>query len=170
MSKKIAILVEELFHVLETWVPYYRLKEEGFQVVLVGTAKASYLCKEGKYSITAEVSIKDVNPDDYDGVIVPGGFAPDKLRRYDEVKNFVYSLFKKNKLVAAICHGPWVLVSANVVKGKKVTGTVAIKDDIENAGGTYIDKEVVVDGNLITSRVPADLPLFCKEIIKFLNK
>lgn len=170
MKKRIAVLVDDLFHILETWVPYYRLKEEGFEVLLIGGTKGPFLCKEGKYSITPDFSIKEVKAEEFDGVVVPGGFAPDKLRRYDEVKKFVKTLFEQNKLVAAICHGPWVLVSAKILNGKKVTGTVAIKDDVENAGATFVDKEVVIDGNIITSRVPADLPAFCREIVNFLKR
>jgi protease I len=107
---------------------------------------------------------------DFSGVVIPGGYAPDILRRYKEVNNFVREMYKKNRLVAAICHGGWVLVSAGIVKGKKVTGFYAIKDDLVNAGGKFIDKEVVVDGNLITSRKPFDLPPFCREILRKIKK
>jgi protease I len=166
--KKIAVLVEDNYQVLEVWYPYLRLREEGFNTVLVGTGKKEYKSKEG-YPAYPEVSIKDVNADDFDAVIIPGGYAPDILRRYEEVNNFVRNLNKKNKLVAAICHAGWVLVSAGVLKNKKVTCFLAIKDDVVNAGAKFIDKEVVVDGNLITSRNPYDLPAFCKEIIRFLK-
>ncbi|MBN2546749.1 MAG: type 1 glutamine amidotransferase [Spirochaetes bacterium] len=170
MSKKIAVLVEDLYHVIEMWVPYYRLKEEGYEALLVGTGSASkYHSKEG-YEAVPEVSIKDIKSDDFDGVIIPGGFAPDKLRRYSEITQFVNKLCTDGKLTASICHGPWVLVSSNVLKGRKVTCTSAIKDDIINAGAEYLDKEVVIDKNLITSRTPKDIPVFCREIIDFLQK
>lgn len=166
--KKIAVLVEDHYQVLEVWYPYLRLREEGFQTVLVGPAKKEYKSKEG-YSALAEVSIKDVRPDDFDGVVIPGGYAPDILRRYAQINDLVREMFKKNKLVAAICHAGWVLVSAGILKNKKATSFSAIKDDIINAGAKYVDQEVAVDGNLITSRNPYDLPAFCREIIRFLK-
>ncbi|MDD5154963.1 MAG: type 1 glutamine amidotransferase [Candidatus Omnitrophica bacterium] len=166
--KKIAVLLEDHYQVLEVWYPYLRLREEGFQTVFVGTGKKEYKSKEG-YPASAEVAIKDVNIEDFDGVVIPGGYAPDILRRYEEVNSFVRQMHKKNKLVAAICHAGWVLVSAGLLKGKKATCFSAIKDDVINAGAEYIDQEVVADGNLITSRNPYDLPVFCGEIIRFLK-
>jgi len=167
--KKIAVLVEDNYQVLEVWYPYFRLREAGMETVLVGTGKKEYKSKEG-YPAQQELSIKEAKPGDFDGVIIPGGYAPDILRRHKEVNDFVNSLCKKNKLVAAICHAGWVLVSAGVLKGRKTTCFSAIKDDLINAGATYLDEEVVVDGNLITSRNPYDLPVFCREIIKFLAR
>lgn len=168
--KKIGILVEDQYQVLEVWYPYFRLKEEGFNTVLIGTGrKNEYMSKEG-YPVTEEVSIKTVKTKDFAGVIIPGGYAPDILRRYKEVNLFVKKLFNAGKLVAGICHGGWVLVSAGILKGKKVTSFFAIKDDMINAGATFYDKEVVVDGNLITSRNPYDLPYFCTEIRRFLTR
>jgi protease I len=166
--KKIAVLVEDHYQVLEVWYPYLRLREEGFETVFVGPAKKEYKSKEG-YPAQAEVSLKELNPDDFDGVVIPGGYAPDILRRYEAVNNFVRYLDKKNKLVAAICHAGWVLVSAGLLRGRKVTCFSAIKDDVINAGAEFIDREVVVDGNLITSRNPYDLPAFCREIVRFLK-
>lgn len=165
---KIAILVEDYYQVLEVWYPYLRLCEEGIEAVFVGTGKKEYKSKEG-YPLEAEISIQQAKSDDFDGVIIPGGYAPDILRRYKEVTDFVKEIYQKNKLVAAICHGGWVLASAGILKGKKVTGFSAIKDDLINAGASYEDKEVVVDVNLITSRNPYDLPAFCKAIIGFLH-
>lgn len=164
---KIAVLVEDNYQVLEVWYPYLRLREAGINALSVGTGKKEYKSKEG-YPVEAEADIKKVRPEDFDGVIIPGGYAPDILRRYAEVNDFVKSIFRKNKLVAAICHGGWVLVSAGVLKGKSATGFYGIKDDLINAGVRYEDKEVVVDGNLITSRNPYDLPEFVREIINFL--
>jgi len=166
---KIAVLVEDYYQVLEVWYPYLRLREEGIETVLVGTGKKSYKSKEG-YPAEEELSARNAKPNDFDGVIIPGGYAPDILRRYEEVNNFVKKIFDEGKLVAAICHGGWVLVSARVLKNKKATCFSAIKDDLVNAGAEFEDKEVVVDGNLITSRNPYDLPFFCTEIIKFLKK
>ncbi|MFC1808119.1 type 1 glutamine amidotransferase domain-containing protein [Candidatus Omnitrophota bacterium] len=167
--KRIAVLVEDQYQVLEVWYPYFRLLEEGFQTVLVGTGnKPEYKSKEG-YPAREDLSIKGADATGFDGVVIPGGFAPDILRRYKEVNDFVRNIFNQKKLVASICHGGWVLVSAGVLKGKRATSFFAIKDDIINARAEFIDKEVVVDGNLITSRTPDDLPAFCKEVINFLK-
>jgi len=166
--KKIAVLVEDQYQVLEVWYPYLRLREAGIQTLLVGTGKKVYKSKEG-YLAEEELSIKKAKVSNFDGVIIPGGYAPDSLRRYAQVNNFVRGMFRKKKLVAAICHAGWVLVSAGILKGKKVTGFSAIKDDLINAGAHFVNKEVVVDGNLITSRNPYDLPAFCAAIIKSLK-
>lgn len=163
--KKVAVLVEDQYQVLEVWYPYLRLREEGIETVLVGTGKKEYKSKEG-YPAEEELSIKDAKVSDFDAVVIPGGYAPDILRRHKEVLSFVREMSLQGKVVAAICHAGWVIASAGIVKGKKVTGFFAIKDDLINAGGQYVDKEVVVDGNLITSRTPFDLPAFCREIIK----
>ncbi|HTY45490.1 MAG TPA: type 1 glutamine amidotransferase domain-containing protein [Patescibacteria group bacterium] len=166
--KQIAVLVEDYYQVLEVWYPYLRLREAGIKAVLVGTSKKTYKSKEG-YPASAQVSIKRADPRDFDGVIIPGGYAPDILRRYPEVNAFVRNLSARGKLVAAICHGGWVLVSAGLLKARKVTGFSAIRDDLVNAGATFIDAPVVVDGNIITSRNPYDLPVFCQRIIQFLK-
>lgn len=166
--KRIAVLVEDHYQVLEVWYPYFRLREEGMETVLVGTGKKEYKSKEG-YPAAAEASIKDVKADDFDGVVIPGGYAPDLLRRYPEINAFVKEMDTKGKLVACICHGGWVLVSAGVLKGRRATSFSAIKDDVVNAGAQFFDREVVVDRNLITSRNPYDLPAFCREIIQFLT-
>ncbi|MCM8796949.1 MAG: type 1 glutamine amidotransferase [Candidatus Omnitrophica bacterium] len=166
--KRIAVLVEEQYQVLEVWYPYLRLREAGFQALLVGTGKKEYKSKEG-YPAQEELSIQKANIDDFDAVIIPGGWAPDFLRRNAAVNNFVSLMYKKGKIVAAICHGGWVLISAGILKDKKVTCFSAIRDDVMNAGAKYLDKEVVVDDNLITSRNPYDLPAFCREIIKKLS-
>jgi len=166
--KKVAVLVEDLYQVLEVWYPYLRLREEGLETVFVGTGKKDYKSKEG-YPVTEELPINKVKAEDFDAVVIPGGYAPDYLRRYEEVNKFVEDMFEKGKVVASICHGGWVLVSARILKGKTATAFSAIKDDMINAGAKFMDKEVVVDGNLITSRNPYDLPAFCREIIKRLK-
>lgn len=168
--KKAAVLVEDAYQVLEVWYPYFRLREEGIETVLLGTgSKKEYKSKEG-YPAWEELSIKNARAGDFSAVVIPGGYAPDILRRYKEVNKFVRDMYRNKKVVAAICHGGWVLASAGILKGKKVTGFSAIKDDLVNAGAEFIDEEVVVDGNLITSRNPYDLPAFCKEMIKQLKK
>jgi len=166
---KVAILVEDHYQVLEVWYPYLRLREAGINTVLVGTGKKEYKSKEG-YPAVADISIKKAKAADFSGVVIPGGYAPDILRRYKEVNNFVKEMFKKKRIVAGICHGGWVLVSAGILKGKKATSFSAIKDDMVNAGAEFIDKEVVVDSNLVTSRKPYDLPAFCREILRLLKK
>lgn len=166
---KVAVLVEDNYQVLEVWYPYLRLREEGIETVFVGPGrKKEYGSKEG-YPAPEEISVKKAKVDEFDGVIVPGGYAPDILRRSNEIIDFVRNMHKQGKLTAAICHAGWVLVSCGILKGKKATCFSAIKDDVTNAGAMYIDKEVVVDGNLITSRNPYDLPYFCAEIIRFLR-
>lgn len=163
---KVAVLIEDNYQVLEVWYPYFRLREEAVETILVGTgAKKEYKSKEG-YPAEEELSIKGAKAGNFIGVIIPGGYAPDVLRRYEPINNFVKQIDKEGKIVAAICHGGWVLVSAGILKNRQVTGFYAIKDDLVNAGAKFLDKEVVVSGNLITSRNPYDLPAFCREIIK----
>lgn len=166
--KKIAILLEDQYQVLEVWYPYLRLREEGMRPVLVGTGKKQYRSKEG-YPAQEELSIRAAKEKDFAAVVIPGGYAPDILRRYPEVNRFVRAMDKKGKVVAAICHGGWVLVSAGILEERKVTGFFAIKDDLVNAGAIYADREVVVDKNLVSSRNPDDLPAFCSQIIKKLK-
>ena len=167
--KKAAVLIEDHYQVLEAWYPYLRLREENIETVFVGPGrKKEYQSKEG-YPAQEEIRISDAKAADFDAVIVPGGFAPDMLRRDNKVNEFVRAMFEAGKLVAAICHAGSVLVSAGVLKGKNVTCFYAIKDDVVNAGAKFADREVVVDGNLITSRNPYDLPAFCREIIRFLK-
>jgi protease I len=168
--KKIAILLEDNYEDLEAWYPYLRLKEDGIQTVFVGPGRQKeYQSKHG-YTAKEEMQISDAEVPDFDAVIIPGGYAPDLMRRDARINDFVREMFEAGKLVAAICHAAWVPISAGIVKGKTMTCFFAVKDDIINAGAKYIDKEVVVDGNLITSRKPDDLPAFCREILKFLKK
>lgn len=169
-KRKVAILVEDLYQVLEVWYPLLRLREAGIEVVTIGTGtKDVYGSKEG-YPVKADLSIKEAKVNDFDGVIIPGGWAPDILRRHEKIVQFVKRLYIDGRVVASICHGGWLLVSAGILKGHTATSFVAIKDDLIAAGAKYVDREVVVDGNLITSRKPEDLPSFVKEIIKLVNK
>jgi protease I len=155
---------------MELWVPYFRLKEEGAEVTIVGTGSSpSYTSKHG-YPVQVNKEAKEIDMSKYDGVVIPGGYAPDLMRRYPEMVKIVKDAHQKGKTIAAICHAGWMLASAGIVKGKKVTGFFAIKDDLVNAGANYVDAEVVRDGNLITSRKPDDLPAFCREIINALAK
>lgn len=167
--KRIAILVEDFYQILEVWYPFYRLKEEGFDVYFVGSGtKKQYPSKEG-YPADVHLSIAQAKPQDFDAVIIPGGWAPDFLRRHKRIVQFVRDLYTKKKIVASICHGGWLLVSAGILKGKKATSFFAIKDDLVSAGAIFQDKDVVIDGNLITSRKPDDLPYFVQAIIKGLR-
>jgi protease I len=168
-GKKIIVLVEDLYQELEAWYPLLRMREEGAKVTTVGTeADVTYKSKTG-YPITSEAASRDVDVGKYDGIIIPGGYAPDLMRRHEATVKLVRDGFEQAKVVAAICHAGWLLTSADIVKGKKVTGFFAIRDDLVHAGADYEDAEVVVDGNLITSRKPDDLPAFCREIIRALT-
>ena len=167
-NKKIMIFAESSYEDLELWYPKLRLIEEGAEVTVAGTGDKAYKGKNG-YPIEVDGDIKKYKPEDFDALIIPGGWAPDKLRRYNYVLDFVKEMNKQGKVIAAICHAGWILASAGIVKGKKLTCVSAIKDDMINAGAAYENSEVVVDGNLITSRRPSDLPAFCREIIKKLT-
>ena len=167
-GKRVAILVEEIYEELELWYPYYRLLEAGAKVTLVGPEAKVYPSKHG-YPAKADVAAASVSAADFDAVVVPGGFAPDRLRRYAAVLDLVRGVHAKGGVVAAICHAGWVLVSAGILKGKRATCVAAIKDDVVNAGATYVDAAVVVDGKLVTSRTPADLPAFVPAIIAALQ-
>ena len=168
--KKVAIMVDDMYQVLEVWYPRYRFLEAGLEVNFVAAeAKKEYHSKEG-YPCVSEFAAGRVDPKDYDCMVVPGGFAPDFMRRSPEVIKFANDMVNAGKIIAAICHGGWLLCSTKILKGKKATCFMAIKDDIINAGAEYVDDECVVDGNLITSRKPDDLPTFCIAILKALEK
>jgi len=166
---KVAVLIENQYQVLEVWYPYLRFREDGIDTILVGTGQKSYTSKEG-YPAEEELAVQKADPNAFDGVIIPGGFAPDHMRRHPEVAAFIRKIHDQGKLVAAICHGPWMLASADVLRGKKATSFFAIQDDIRNAGADWLDETVVVDGNVITSRNPYDLPVFMQACIQFLNE
>lgn len=170
-GKKVAILVDQMYQEMEVWVPLYRLQEAGVETITVGAeAGKTYPSKLG-YPCTAQKSYNEVSADDFDGIVVPGGFAPDHIRRHPKANQLVADINAQGKLVAAICHGPWVLCSAHgMLKGRKVTSFFAIKDDVVNAGAIWSDEEVVVDNNLVTSRKPEDLPAFCLACVNVLKK
>ncbi len=170
MAKKVAVLVDQMYQVLEVWYPYYRLREEGIEVDLVAAeAKKEYPSKEG-YPCMSQIAAGQADAKSYDCMIVPGGFAPDFMRRSHDVIKFANDMLNAKKIIAAICHGGWLLCSTKAFRNKKATCFMAIKDDIINAGAEYADAECIVDGNLITSRKPDDLPAFCQAIIKALKK
>ena len=165
-GKRACVLVEQQYQEMEVWYPVYRLREAGCRVTLVGPeANQTYPSKLG-YPARSDKAAKDVTANEFDLIVIPGGFAPDFLRRDPAVLKLVGAMAEQGKIVAAICHGPWVLCSTQALKGKKATCFFAIKDDVANAGANYVDTEVVRDGNLITSRKPDDLPAFLTTIIQ----
>lgn len=165
---KIAILAENDFEDIELFYPKIRLAEEGAEIVIVGTGDKSY---EGKHGLTIEADkdVSDCNADEFDAVVVPGGYSPDHMRQNEALIAFVQKLNEQSKPIAAICHAPWVLAEADILKGRKVTSFSSIRTDLENAGASWVDKEVVHDENLITSRDPDDLGAFCRTLIQALS-
>jgi protease I len=169
-GKRIAILAENMYQEMELWVPYYRLKEEGAEVKVVGAGGAkTYTSKHG-YPVNVDVQAEQVTAVEFDAVVVPGGYAPDMMRRHEAMVRLVREAAQNGKVVAAICHAGWMLVSAGILKGRQATSFFSIKDDLIAAGADWRDAEVVIDGNLITSRKPDDLPAFCRAIISALGK
>lgn len=168
-NKRIAVLVEDLYEDLELWYPVLRFREAGADVTVVGPHKQEYKSKHG-YPVTADSSMTEVKGDRFDAMIVPGGYAPDRMRRFDAMVDLVAQAHRAGRIVAAICHGAWMLASAQIVKGRTATCFFAIRDDLAHAGARYVDKEVVRDGNIITSRMPGDLPAFCRTIAEALGE
>ena len=168
-DKRIAILVDQQYQELVVWYPYYRFIEAGAKVFRVGPeAHTSYASKLG-YPCQADLTAADTRGDDFDAIVIPGGWAPDFMRRDPTMIRFVQQAVDAGKVLAAICHGGWMLCSTGALTGKQATCFLAIKDDLINAGAEYVDAEVVVDGNLITSRKPDDLPAFCQAILQALS-
>ena len=165
-GKRVAILVEEGFEDLEFWVPLMRLQEEGATVSIVGLAAGKKVSsKSGGLSATVELAASDVSEGDIDALVVPGGWAPDRLRRSEAIKQFAKAMDQKGKVVAMICHAGLVGISAGIVKGHKATGSLGIKDDLENAGATWVDAPAFRDGNQVWGRVVEDIPDFCRELV-----
>jgi len=164
-GKNVAYLVEDQFEDLEFWVPVMRLREEGAQVTVIGTGRMATF--QGKHGLTAtpDVTADAVESGYFDAVVVPGGWAPDKLRRFEAVKDLVRETYRQGKIVGSICHGGWVLASAGILEGHKATGSTGIKDDMENAGATWVDQSAFRDGNLVWGRVVKDIPNFCRELV-----
>jgi protease I len=168
-GRRVAVLAENMYEDLELWYPLIRLREAGAEVSVVApTAGATYKSKHG-LEVKADLSAEDAKARQFDAVVIPGGFAPDYMRRSEAMVRFVKDAHDEGKILAAICHAGSMLVSAKVLKGRTVTCYKSIKDDVTNAGGIYVDRAVVRDGDLITSRVPDDLPAFCREIISALS-
>jgi protease I len=168
-GKRIAVLAEDQFEDLELWYPLLRMREAGAEVLVVGTGSAERYTGKNGLSVAVDVSADAASSADFDAVIVPGGYAPDRMRRYPALLDFVRSIHDAGGIVAMICHAGWVPISAGIVSGRKVTSVPAIKDDLVNAGAHWADQAVVRDGNLISSRSPDDLSFFCPAIIAALT-
>lgn len=168
MGKSTLIFVGDDYEDLELWYPLLRLREAGFHTVVAGQARGHVYCGKHGYPCPADAAIADVKSADCDGVVIPGGWMPDKLRRDEKVLALVREFHAAEKLVASICHGPWINISAGIVRGVHMTSTPGIRDDLVNAGAIWSDEPVVVDRHHISSRRPADLPQFAAKIVEFL--
>jgi protease I len=167
VNKKFAIFVEKMFNDLEFWYPYYRLKEAGAEVTIVGSGSAGTYTGKAGTQAKVDADAANVSEVNFDGLVIPGGYAPDMMRRYPAMVELVRDFDGSGKPVAAICHAGWMLASAKILQGRTVTSFFAIKDDLEHAGATWVDQDVVVDRNLITSRTPDDLPAFMRALIAY---
>ena len=168
-GKTVLFFAGPLYEDLELWYPKIRLEEEGAATTVAGMGEKTYAGKRG-YPVTVDTNVEHVAASEFDALVIPGGFAPDQLRRSDTVLRLTREIYQAGKPVAFICHAGWVPISAKILKGKHATSVRAIKDDMENAGVVWEDSAVVVDGNLISSRTPADLPQFCKALIAALRQ
>ncbi|GBC60360.1 protease [Desulfonema ishimotonii] len=168
-GKKIIILVENMYNEFEFWYPYYRLREAGAEVVIVGSGSAEQYASKAGLPVRADTDAGSVSAADFDGIVIPGGYAPDIMRRYPAMVALVSEMSAAGKVVAAICHAGWMLASAKILKGRRVTSYFAIRDDLIHAGAEWTDAAVVTDRNLITSRTPDDLPDFMKAILSALR-
>jgi protease I len=164
----ILILVHNDYEDLEVWYPKLRLEEAGYTVKMAGLGEASYRGKHG-YPCPVDGHVKDFDAKSLAGIVAPGGWAPDKLRRDADVQARIRELNDANKMVATICHGPWILISAGIVRGRRLTSTVGIRDDVVNAGAEWVDQPAVIDRNIVSARVPKDLPAFAQAMLKVLE-
>jgi len=168
-KRSVLILVGPDYEDLEVWYPKYRLEAAGYSAPLAGIGDKSYAGKHG-YPCPVDGDIRDFGHDSLAGVLAPGGWAPDRIRRDPAALELVRKVDQAGGLIATICHGPWVLISAGIVRGRRMTSTVGIRDDVVNAGATWVDEAVVEDRNLISSRVPKDLPAFGEALVSWLAK
>ena len=165
-GKKAVIPAEDMYNEFELWYPYYRLQEAGAEVTVVGSGRTRSFKSKIGLPVEADADADQVSAGDFDGIVIPGGYAPDLMRRYPAMVKLVKDMDAAGKTVAAICHAGWMLASADIVRGRRLTSFFAIRDDLVHAGADWVDEEVVQDGHLITSRTPADLPAFMRAVIK----
>ena len=168
MPKPLLTFVEDIYEDLELWYPLLRLQEAGHTTRLAAPELRTYAGKHG-YPATSDLLLADAHSEEFCGLLIPGGFMPDKLRRDAKVLSLTREFFEQGKLVAFICHGGWIPISAKILQGKRVTGSLGIKDDLVNAGGIWVNEPVVVDGNLISSRTPKDCAAFGAAMVRFLD-
>jgi protease I len=169
MQKTLLTFVDDMYEDLELWYPKLRCEETGYAMRLAATEIKTYMGKHG-YPAKSDLLLKNAHSADFCGLVIPGGFMPDKLRRDPKVLSLTREFFEQSKLVAFICHGGWIPVSAKILNGKRATGSLGIKDDLENAGAIWVNEPVVVDGNLISSRTPLDLAPFGQAMVEFLGR
>ena len=169
-DRRVAVLLEEGFEDLEFWVTVMRLREEGAQAVIVGTVAGKTVRGKNALQATSDVAVGDVTATAFDAIVVPGGWAPDKLRRYPEVTDLVRSAFDAGKIVGMICHAGLVGISAGIVAGHRATGSLGIKDDLVNAGATWVDEPAFRDGNLVWGRVVEDIPAWCRVLVDAIER
>jgi protease I len=170
-GKNVAVVTDSLYEDLEVWYPIIRLREAGAEVKVLGLHEPGKVLKsEHGYEVREDMPISDARAEDFDAVVLPGGMAPDELRRHEDVLQFMRKADEKNKVIASICHGAQILISAGLIKGRKMTAVDSIKADLINAGANYVDQELVHDGNLISSRTPEDLAAFGEEIVSTLSQ
>jgi protease I len=165
---KALMISADNFEDTELLVPYYRLKEAGIEVTVASLKRGAITGKQG-YEVAVDKTLDEVDPDDYAILVLPGGKAPAVVRKEPKAMEIAKSFFARNKPVAAICHGPQILISAGLLKGRRATCYMTVVDELKEAGAFYADREVVVDGNLVTSRQPPDLPAFMRETMKLLG-
>jgi protease I len=169
-GKRVAVLAEQKYEELELWYPVFRFREAGAAVTIVGPEAGRIYPSKLGYPVKSDAAAADVQADQFDAIIIPGGFCPDYIRRSEAMLKLVREAHTQKKILAAICHGPWVLCSTEALRGgRKATGFFAIKDDMVNAGATWVDAEVVIDGHVITSRTPNDLPAFTATILRAIS-
>lgn len=168
MTRRILTFVDEVYEDLELWYPKLRLEESGWITEAAALERKVYSGKHG-YPASSDLLLQEARSESYDGLLIPGGFMPDKLRRYPRVLELTREFHDAGKLVAFICHGGWIPISARILRGRRATGSLGIKDDLENAGAIWVDQPVVVDGHLVSSRTPKDLAPFGKAMVTFLE-
>ena len=169
MHKRVLMFVDEVYEDLELWYPKLRLEEEGMHVTVAGPVEGRVYTGKHGYPCKADAAIDMMEEADFDALVIPGGFAPDQLRRDEKVKQLTRQFHEARKLVAHICHAGWIPISAGIMAGYQCTSTPGIKDDLVNAGAHWVDEPVVIDRNQVSSRRPSDLPQFCRAIIEVLS-